>query len=39
MEQLFLKFNINRDLYLQAGLFDTRIGLINEKSLTDYLQR
>ena len=33
MEQLFLKFNINRDLYLQAGLFIPRIGLINENHL------
>ena len=33
MEQLFLKFNINRDLYLQAGLFIPRIGIINENHL------
>ena len=33
MEQLFLKFNINRDMYLQAGLFIPRIGLINENHL------
>jgi hypothetical protein len=33
MEQLFLKFNINRDIYLQAGLFIPRIGLINENHL------
>lgn len=33
MEQLFLKFNINRDMYLQAGLFIPRIGIINENHL------
>ncbi len=33
MEQLFLKFNINRDIYLQAGLFIPRIGLVNENHL------
>jgi hypothetical protein len=33
MEQLFLKFNLNRDLYLQAGLFIPRIGIINENHL------
>lgn len=33
MEQLFLKFNINRDVYLQAGLFIPRIGIINENHL------
>ncbi|HTJ52138.1 MAG TPA: hypothetical protein VL443_21905 [Cyclobacteriaceae bacterium] len=33
MEQLFVKFNINRDLYLQAGLFIPRIGIINENHL------
>lgn len=33
MEQLFLKFNINRDIYLQAGLFIPRIGIINENHL------
>lgn len=33
MEQLFLKFNINRDLYLTAGLFLPRIGIINENHL------
>ena len=33
MEQLFLKFNINRDMYLTAGLFIPRIGIINENHL------
>lgn len=33
MEQLFLKFNLNRDLYLQAGLFIPRIGILNENHL------
>lgn len=33
MEQLFLKFNLNRDIYLQAGLFLPRIGIINENHL------
>lgn len=33
MEQLFLKFNINRSMYLQAGLFIPRIGIINENHL------
>ncbi|CAN5733862.1 FlxA-like family protein [soil metagenome] len=33
MEQLFLKFNINRDIYLAAGLFIPRIGIINENHL------
>ncbi len=33
MEQLFLKFSLNRDMYLQAGLFIPRIGLINENHL------
>ncbi len=33
MEQLFLKFNVNRDLYLTAGLFIPRIGIINENHL------
>ena len=33
MEQLFLKFNINRDIYLQAGLFIPRIGITNENHL------
>lgn len=33
MEQLFIKFTINRDMYLQAGLFIPRIGLINENHL------
>ncbi|MEO5643010.1 MAG: hypothetical protein ABIQ40_03040 [Bacteroidia bacterium] len=33
MEQLFLKFNISRDIYLAAGLFIPRIGIINENHL------
>lgn len=33
MEQLFLKFNINRRHYLVAGLFIPRIGIINENHL------
>ncbi|MEO5977501.1 MAG: hypothetical protein ABIQ21_10125 [Chryseolinea sp.] len=33
MEQLFIKFSINRDMYLQAGLFIPRIGIINENHL------
>jgi hypothetical protein len=33
MEQLFLKFNINRDVYITAGLFIPRIGIINENHL------
>jgi len=33
MEQLFLKFNVNRDIYLTAGLFIPRIGIINENHL------
>ena len=33
MEQLFIKFNLNRDMYLQAGLFIPRIGIVNENHL------
>ena len=33
MEQLFLKFNLNRDVYLTAGLFIPRLGIINENHL------
>lgn len=33
MEQLFLKFNINRRNYIVAGLFIPRIGIINENHL------
>ncbi|HEU4719591.1 MAG TPA: hypothetical protein VFU15_17225 [Bacteroidia bacterium] len=33
MEQLFLKFNVNRDLYVNAGLFIPRLGIINENHL------
>jgi hypothetical protein len=32
-EQLFLKFNFNKDIYLSAGLFIPRIGIINENHL------
>lgn len=33
MEQLFLKFNINHNNYIVAGLFIPRIGIINENHL------
>ena len=33
MEQLFLKININREMYLVTGLFVPRIGIINENHL------
>lgn len=33
MEQLFLKFNATRDIYITAGLFIPRIGIINENHL------
>ncbi len=33
MEQLFLKFNINRNHYLTAGLIIPRIGIINENHM------
>lgn len=33
MEQLFLKFNVNRSNYIVAGLFIPRIGIINENHL------
>lgn len=33
MEQCFLKFDITRSLYLNAGLFTPRLGLINENHL------
>jgi hypothetical protein len=33
MEQLFLKFAVTKDIYLTAGLFIPRIGLINENHL------
>lgn len=33
MEQMFLKFNINPDVYITAGLFIPRIGIINENHL------
>ncbi|HET6227195.1 MAG TPA: hypothetical protein VFF27_13000 [Bacteroidia bacterium] len=33
LEQAFLKFNVNNDLYITAGLFTPRIGIINENHL------
>ena len=33
MEQMFLKFNLNRNVYLVAGLFLPRIGITNENHL------
>lgn len=33
MEQLFLKFDVNKDIYLVGGLFIPRIGIINENHL------
>ena len=33
LEQAYLKFNINKGMYLTAGLFIPRIGLINENHL------
>lgn len=33
MEQLFLKLDLNRDMYLVTGLFIPRIGIINENHL------
>jgi hypothetical protein len=33
LEQAFLKFNLNRDIYLVTGLFLPRIGIINENHL------
>jgi hypothetical protein len=33
MEQLFLKFGLNNDIYLTAGLFIPRIGIVNENHL------
>lgn len=33
LEQLFLKFNINRNNYIAAGLFIPRIGITNENHL------
>ncbi len=33
LEQAFLKFNANKDLYFVAGLFLPRIGIINENHL------
>lgn len=33
MEQAFLKFDLNRSMYIQAGFFTPRIGIINENHL------
>lgn len=33
MEQLFVKFDLNKDIYLTAGLFIPRLGIINENHL------
>ena len=33
LEQMFLKFNLNNDIYLAAGLFTPRFGIINENHL------
>lgn len=33
LEQAFLKFNVNKDVYITAGLFTPRIGIINENHL------
>lgn len=33
MEQAFLKFDVSRSLYIQAGFFTPRIGIINENHL------
>ncbi|MBL7952583.1 MAG: hypothetical protein JNM62_12790 [Flavobacteriales bacterium] len=33
MEQLFIKFDINKDIYLTGGLFIPRFGIINENHL------
>jgi hypothetical protein len=33
LEQMFLKFNINKDIYLAAGLFTPRFGIMNENHL------
>jgi hypothetical protein len=33
LEQAFLKFNINKDLYIVAGLFLPRVGITNENHL------
>ncbi len=33
MEQLFLKFDLTKDIYLTGGLFIPRIGIINENHL------
>ncbi len=33
MEQLFVKFDLNKDIYLTGGLFIPRVGIINENHL------
>lgn len=33
MEQLFIKFDLNKDIYLTGGLFIPRLGIINENHL------
>jgi len=33
MEQLFVKFDLTKDIYLTGGLFITRLGIINENHL------
>lgn len=33
LEQAFLKFNVNRNLYITTGLFIPRLGIINENHL------
>jgi hypothetical protein len=33
LEQFYLRFNINKDLYLVGGLFTPRLGIINENHL------
>lgn len=33
LEQAFLKFNVSRDVYITAGLFIPRLGIINENHL------
>jgi hypothetical protein len=33
IEQLFIKYNINRNIYITAGVFTPRIGIINENHL------
>jgi hypothetical protein len=33
LEQFYLKFNLSKDVYISAGLFTPRIGIINENHL------